>query len=304
LCFLIGLRHLLGGCKRGESKTLVGVRSSLPTKLFLETNPHSTPMKQSVFFTVDAAILCLLLFAGCIIMVIVGKALRDKFLPMDEHESKGGVNALLGALFGLWGFMLAFTFGNVSTRFENVRAAMVDEANIIRSVILRVETFPDSIQAGFRKDVKKYLKARIDYYEQAEDLETLDKSKQDAVEIGKRLWTRTVDASHLPNLSLTANTMLSSLSSMYDVGSRRDAMLMGGLPGPIRYMLFFIALVISFVGGFTSPILKTKEWVVITGFIILACSIIYITLDLARPMRGLIRPDVEQAKIVQLMEMF
>jgi hypothetical protein len=261
-------------------------------------------MKQSVFFTVDAAILCLLLFAGCIIMVIVGKALRDKFLPMDEHESKGGVNALLGALFGLWGFMLAFTFGNVSTRFENVRAAMVDEANIIRSVILRVETFPDSIQAGFREDVKKYLKARIDYYEQAEDLETLDKSKQDAVEIGKRLWTRTVDASHLPNLSLTANTMLSSLSSMYDVGARRDAMLMGGLPGPIRYMLFFIALVISFVGGFTSPILKTKEWVVITGFIILACSIIYITLDLARPMRGLIRPDVEQAKIVQLMEMF
>ena len=98
--------------------------------------------------------------------------------------------------------------------------------------------------------------------------------------------------------------MLSSLSAMYDVGARRDAMLMSGLPGPIRYMLFFIAMVISFVGGFTSPVLKTKEWVVITGFIFLACSIIYITLDMARPMRGFIRPDVEQAKIVQLLELF
>jgi len=261
-------------------------------------------MKHSFFFTVDAGILCLMLFLGCVLMVIVGKALRDKFLATDDHETKGGVNALLGALFGLWGFMLAFTFGNVSTRFENVRASMVEEANIIRGVILRVETFPDSIQGGFREDVKKYLQTRIDYYEHAEDLETFSKSKQDAVEIGKRLWSRTVDASHLPNLSLTASTMLSSLSSMYDVGAKRDALLMSGLPGPIRYMLFFIALVISFVGGFTSPILKTKEWVVIIGFIILACSIIFITLDLARPMRGLIRPDVEQTKIVQLLELF
>jgi len=236
-------------------------------------------------------------------MVIVGKAVRDKFLAADEHESKGGVNALLGALFGLWGFLLAFTFGNVSTRFENVRASMVEEANIIRTVILRLDLLPDSIRGGFREDVKKYLQARIDYYEYATDLQKFNQSKKDAVEIGKRLWMRTVEASHLPNIGLAANTMLVSLSAMYDVGARRDAMLMSGLPGPIRYMLFFIAMVISFVGGFTSPILKTKEWVVITGFIFLACLIIYITLDMARPMRGFIRPDVEQEKLVQLQEL-
>lgn len=237
-------------------------------------------------------------------MVVVGKALRDKFLGKDEQESKGGVNALLGALFGLWGFLLAFTFGSVSTRFENVRATMVEEANIIRTVILRVETFPDSLQGPLREDIKKYLQTRIDYYEYAHDLEKVDKSRQDGAEIGKRLWTRMIEVSHLPNLGLMANTMLTSLSAMYDVGARRDAMLTSGLPGPISFMLFFIALVISFVGGFTSPILKTKEWVVITGFIFLACLIIYITLDMARPMRGFIRPDVGQERIEQLQKLF
>jgi hypothetical protein len=260
-------------------------------------------MKHSVFSTIDAAVLCLILFVGCILMIIAGKAVRDRFLGVDEHESKGGVNALLGALFGLWGFLLAFTFGNVSARFENVRASMIEEANIIRTVILRVEIFPDSIQGGFREDMKKYLQARIDYYEFAGDSERFAKSKHDAVEIGKRLWTRTVDASRSPNLSLTANTMLSTLSTMYDVAARRDALLMSGLPRPIRYMLFVLAMVISFVGGFTSPVLKTKEWVVITGFIFLACLIIYITLDMARPMRGFIRPDVEQEKIIQLQKL-
>lgn len=236
-------------------------------------------------------------------MVIAGKAIRDKYLGKDEQESKGGVNALLGALFGLWGFLLAFTFGNVSTRFENVRAVMVEEANIIRTVILRVETFPDSLQPDFRDDVKKYLQSRIDYYEYAEDEEKFNKSKQEAVETGKRLWTRTVDASHVPNFGLPASGMLTALSGMYDVGARRDALLMSGLPGPISYMLFFIAMVISFVGGFTSPILKTKEWVIITGFILLACLVIYITMDLARPMRGFIRPDVGQERIEQLQEL-
>ena len=69
------------------------------------------------------------------------------------------------------------------------------------------------------------------------------------------------------------------------------------------FQLFFIAMIISFVGGFTTPVLKTKEWVVIAGFIFLACLIIYVTLDMARPMRGFIRPDVEQQKIIQLQEL-
>ena len=237
-------------------------------------------------------------------MVVFGKAMRDRFLGQDEHESRGGANALLGALFGLWGFLLAFTFGNVSTRFETMRATMVEEANLIRAVILRLETFPDSLQRDFREDVKKYLQARIDYYEYAHDVEKFEKSRQDVFEIGKRLWTRSVEASNLPNLALTANTMMTSLSAMYDVAARRDAILMSGLPGPIAFMLLFIAMVISFVGGFTSPVIKTKEWVIITGFIFLACLIIYITLDLARPMSGFIRPDVGQERIEQLQKLF
>ncbi|HEY2580177.1 MAG TPA: hypothetical protein VGI43_00130 [Mucilaginibacter sp.] len=64
-----------------------------------------------------------------------------------------------------------------------------------------------------------------------------------------------------------------------------------------------MALVISFVGGFTTPLLKMKEWIVIIGFVLLACLIIFITLDMARPMRGIIKPDAGQERIVQLREL-
>src|SRR5688572_17276172 len=111
-------------------------------------------MGHSVFYRIDATILCLLLFVGCILMVVLGKIARKKFLHKDDEESKGGVNSVLGALFGLWGFILAFMFGNSATRFENVRAMMVEEANIIRNVLLRTETLPDSLQGAFRADRK------------------------------------------------------------------------------------------------------------------------------------------------------
>lgn len=261
-------------------------------------------MKHSIFFTVDASILCLLLFAACVLMVIIGKRMRDRFLKTDEQESRGGVNSLLGALFGLWGFLLAFTFSNVSTRFENVRTMMVDEASMIRNVSLRIETLPDTLRDEFHKDLKKYLQSRIDYYEYASDAEKFNKAKKDAVEIGNRLWAQTVKASSVPGFNFAANNMLVALTGMYDIGTKRDATLMSGIPSPISIMLFFIALTISFVGGFTSPDLKMKEWVVIIGFILLACLIIFVTLDMARPMRGFIRPDTGQEKILQLQEMF
>ena len=261
-------------------------------------------MKHSLFFTVDAGILCLTLFVACILMVIVGKWVRYKFLKTDEQESRGGVNSLLAALFGLWGFILAFTFSNSSARFENIRSIMVDEANMIRSVLLRSETLPDSMRGAFREDLNKYLQARIDYYEFAGDVRKFNQTQLDALEYGKKLWTQTVNASYVNGFTFAANNMLAALTSMYDTGSKRDAMLRSSIPIPISSMLFFIALVISFVGGFTSPVLKIKEWVVIVGFILLACLIIFLTIDMARPMRGFIKPDVGQEKMVQIKELF
>jgi hypothetical protein len=237
-------------------------------------------------------------------MVILGKRIRQRYLGNDNQESKGGVNSLVGALFGLWAFILAFTFGNSYTRFETIRNMMVEESNIIRTVILRSEILPDSIRTGFQDDLKKYLQARIDYYEQAADAERFKKSVEDATETGKRLWTQAATATGFPNFSLSGNNMMNNLSAMYDVGARRDALLLSGIPGPISFMLFFMAIVISFIGGFTSPVLEAKEWVLISGFVCLACIIVYITLDLARPMRGFIKPDIGQEKIVRLQKLF
>lgn len=261
-------------------------------------------MNYSLFFKTDASILCLLLLVGCILMVKLGEFVRSKFFKHDSQESKGGVNSLLAALFGLWGFLLAFTFGNSATKFENVRNVTVEESNIIRNTILRAEVFPDSIKIKLREDLKIYVDAAINYYKYVKNFDEFKKSKEAASDAGKRLWSRTISASGQPGLGIPGANMLASLASMFDIADRRDALLFSGVPELIIYMLFFLALTISFIGGFTTPVIKLKEWIVIGGFLLLACSIIYITLDLGRPLRGFIQLKTGKERLMEVRKMF
>jgi hypothetical protein len=257
-------------------------------------------MHFSLFMRTDATVLCLLLFTGCILLVKLGHSLRNRFIKPDEPESKGGVNSLLGALFGLWGFLLAFTFGTSSTRFESVRNVIVEEHNAIRNCIFRSRSFPDSIHKVYQSDIKQYLQARIDYYNNATNIDLLLQAKDATITGGNRLWDRTVQVSMLPNMTAPANNMFASLTTMFDIASKRDALLMAGIPEAVHYLLFFLALTISFIGGFTTPVIKTKEWMIIGGFALLACCIIYLSLDLGRPMRGFIRPESSAQRIEEL----
>lgn len=257
-------------------------------------------MSQTLFFRTDATILCLLLFLGCLFMVNFGHWVRLKSLKPDEPESKGGVNSLMGALFGLWGFLLAFTFGNSASRFENVRNMMVEETNAMRTAILRTRALPDSIGAEFRADMAKYIQSRVDYYHNVADEEKLNLAKNQTAQIADSLWTKALAVANTPGMTFAANNLFTSITSMLDAATKRDALLLAGVPEPIQYMLFFLALTISFIGGFTTPVIKHKEWIVVGGFILLACCIIYITLDLGRPMRGLIRPESSQKRIEDL----
>lgn len=261
-------------------------------------------MKRSILANIDASIICIVLFILMLLTVALGNRMRKKFWSAEEGDAKGGVNSLLGALFGLWAFMLAFTFGQSGTRFESVRAMIVDEANILRNTIIRADVFPDSVRNAYRADLRKYLEERIVYYDDASDKEKFKKNRAELSKTATALWARTVVELKKPEMSGPANNMANNLTSLFDVGIRREALLNAGIPMPINLMLIVLALTISLVGGFTTPTIKHKEWIVVTVFAFLASAILYITIDLARPMEGLIKPDAGQEIILNLRNLF
>jgi len=257
-------------------------------------------MEKAGLLQVDAWVIGILLFIFMVITFALGNKLRRKFLNVEDADPKGGVNSLLGALFGLWGFMLAFSFGQSGIRFESVRAMIVDEASVLRNTILRADLFPDSVRDAYRADLRKYLEERIFYYDNDADEAKFVKNRDELSKTAAALWIRTVQQSKKPELIGPANNMAASLTSLYDIGIKRESLLGTGIPLPIAFMLVTLAMAISLVGGFTTPTIKRKEWIFVTVFALLASTILYITVDLARPMEGLFKPDSAQKTSVDL----
>ena len=261
-------------------------------------------MSASILEHVDASIICLVLLGLMLLTVVWGNKMRRRFWEEEGGETKGGMNSLLGALFALWGFILAFTFGQSGTRFENLKGVIVDEADLLRTTILKADLFPDSIRNAYRADLRKYLEERIIYYDFASDEDRFSRNREEITETAKSLWARTAELSKRPELKDPAFSMVISLTGLFDIGIKREALLSAGIPGPIKYMLIALVLAICVIGGFTTPAIDRKEWVVITVFALLATLILYLTIDLSRPMNGLIKPDTGQAAIVELRRFF
>jgi len=236
-------------------------------------------------------------------MVALGRY-AGKIWRKEEGEPGGGVNSLLAALFALFGFILAFTFGMSGNRYENVRNVIVEEANDIGTAVLRADLYSDSIRNEFRADFKKYLEARIAYYDNVTDTALFYKAKDDAAKAGEALWRRAMTQSKQPNMLIPSNNMIPALNAMFDIATTREVILMARVPDVIVYMLFILALASSFIAGFTSLSIRYKDWIVVTGFALLSSMIIFITLDLGRPMRGIIKADIGQQAILDLRKMF
>lgn len=260
-------------------------------------------MESPILTSIDPAVICIILFGLMLLIIAFGNSLRKK-IGAEEGDSKGGVNSLLGALFGLWSFILAFTFSQSGTRFENVRGLIVEEATALRTTIIKADFFPDSVRSRYRTQLHNYLEERISYYENAMDEPKFTKNREELLKTGDALWATTVEQFKNPATNAAAANMTLTLTGLFDIAVKREALLKAGLPSPISLMLVFLALSICFVGGFTSPIIKRKEWVIIAVFALLASTVLYITIDLARPMQGLIKPDAGQAYIVNLRSFF
>ena len=177
-------------------------------------------------------------------------------------------------------------------------------ANDIGTAVLRADLYSDSVRNAFRTDFKTYLEARIAYYENVADTILFYKAKEDAAKAAGALWSRAMQQSKLPNMLIPSNNMIPALNSMFDIATTREVALKARVPDVIVYMLFILALASSFIAGFTSLAIRHKDWIVVAGFALLSSMIIYITLDLGRPLRGIIKSDVGEQAILDLRKMF
>jgi hypothetical protein len=250
-------------------------------------------MIHSFLFDLEAVYIIVILFFLMLGAIWIGYKIGLKKTKTDNKNSE-----ISSALLGLLALILGFTFAMAGSRYENRKTNLIDEANCIGTAILRSDIYPDSLKNEFKKDFKAYLNSRRDYYLLDNDEVKLTASLKQSATVSERLWSRATFYAKDKNYFIQSNMMLPALNEMFDSASKSNMVLNSKVPETIVYLLLAFSVVISFFIGYNSGLEKKINVKFITGFCFLICIVIFITLDLDRPRRGLIKLNTE-IKIMQ-----
>ncbi len=126
-----------------------------------------------------------------LISVECGYRLGKFRLSRREQEKEAPVGTMVGATLGLLAFILAFTFGLASSRFDNRRQLLLDEANALGTTYLRAGMLPEWGEE-VRRLLRDYIGHRLDAVRSGDVTEGIRRSEN----IQQQVWTEAETVAH------------------------------------------------------------------------------------------------------------
>jgi hypothetical protein len=259
-------------------------------------------LKLSMLQSATALLIGIIIFIVIIVFYLVGHRIRLNGIKKNPGKEITEMGAINGTLLGLLGLLLAFTFSMASSRFDNRRQVITQEANNIGTVILRTDIYPDSIRQLLRSYLKDYVEARIDYYEAGMDENKIVQAALKTDSISKKLWTITATHARNDNIATITSEMIPAMNDMIDIVTTRRAAGEATIPDSIMYFLFVLCASSAFLLGYDNK--HKTDWVVVMGLAIMLSATVFTITDLDRPRSGLISMDKPNEKIIELRAMF
>ena len=109
----------------------------------------------------------------------------------SEDEKESAVSAIAGSILALVAFMLAFTFGIVTDRYDSRKALVREEANAIGTAYLRSDFMSDPDRSTTKKLFREFLDTRI-AAAQTRDFGRIQKVLIESDRFQKQLWDMAV----------------------------------------------------------------------------------------------------------------
>jgi len=196
-----------------------------------------------------------------------------------DIEDESPINTLVGATLGLLAFMLAFTFGLTSSRFEAKKHFQLEELNSIETAWLRTSLVNEPYSSNIKNALKDYVEIRINIVEHPESLNT---AIQDAQAIQSDIWQQLTALSKEVNGNDRINALLiDSINTMFDNQSRRISVgLIDKIPSAIWAALFILILISMFEVGYLLGRMKKSNWVLIMALSLSFSAVVIIIVDL------------------------
>ena len=241
------------------------------------------------------------LFAAILACLEVGWRVRARYLADETPNSDAGLTALDGAVYGLMGLLIAFTFSGAASRFETRRSLIVEETNDIGTAYLRIDMLPADAQPALREDFRSYLDSRLDFYAKlADNRDAARAAYFRSTDLQHKIWSESVAATARQGSAAVTSLVLGSVNSMIDITTTRLVALETHPPTAIYLALGALVLASSLLAGYAMAKSGRRNWSHMLVYATTIAFAVYLILDLDYPRLGLIRIDRADHILVDL----
>jgi hypothetical protein len=242
-----------------------------------------------------------LLFLGMLILLEAGRRLGVRRRPKESEGERGSLGTVEGAVFALFGLMVAFTFSGAATRFNEKRMLIAEEVNAIETAYLRLHLVPQEAQSALQELFRRYVDSRLETYRKLPNMEAAKGEMAKSKELQEEIWTEAVAATLLPKSHPDAGKLLlPALNNMIDITTTRTMALQIHPPRIIYALLFGLGLICSLLAGYRMSSGQYRSWLHIAGFTVMTVIIVYVILDAEYPRAGLIRLETAEQLMVEV----
>ncbi len=202
--------------------------------------------------------------------------------------SGGQIGSIQGAILGLLGLLLAFSFGGAATRFLDRQDFIVREANAIGTASLRADLLDEPHRSELLAALRVYTEFRVDLVQRVPRV-TVEQVEPEVQRQLHAIWRATMRGVNAKPSSMMG--MLPPINEVIDVHSLRVAASKKRLPPPVIALLLSCSMLAIGVVSFGCGVGGSRRTWLTAPLLLLVAGSLWITIDLDHPRSGLLRLD-------------
>ena len=201
-------------------------------------------------------------FVGTIAIVLVaieiGFQLGHAAHRRSEDEKESPVGAIAGSILGLLAFILAFTFGLVSDRYDARKGLIREEANVIQTAYFRADFLPEADRAVAKGLLRTYVDERIAAVRSG-DMARIQVAVAAASQIQIRLWDMAVANARVDMNSDVAALYIEAINELMAIHAQRIAVGLARIPVGIWHALAILIVLGMIAVGYQTGIAGSRR---------------------------------------------
>jgi hypothetical protein len=214
-----------------------------------------------------------------------------------DKDVKAQTNTIQAGTLGLLALILGFAFNMSVQSYNNRSKAVINEANAIGTALMRTHLLPTPFDSLTHLQLQQYIDLRLALsntnYAMVTEQEALA-TKTEALQ--RSLWDQAVKAARIDPNPVTTGSFITALNHVVVTHNERNALLAMHVPEVILYLLFMVFIMSGALIGYGSGLGQRRTNLPSALLSFMICLVVFIIIDLDRPVRGIVKVDQHSLK--------